>query len=682
MSQADSAGGKRSARHPPRLAEESPTADPHVAPHLAAALLERVSDGFVALDKDWRYAYVNEQAAALFGRRPADLLGRHIWTEFPEGVGQPFHHAYERAMAEQVFVQLEAFYAPWDRWFENRIYPSPDGIAIFFHEITDRKLAERQAREAGDLLQAQNRVLECIARGAPLEETLDVLLRAIEAQTPDTLASILLLEPDGLHVRHAAAPSLPEGYVRAIDGEPIGPKAGSCGTAAYLGKSVIVSDIASDPLWDDYRGVALGHGLRACWSTPIVDGRQRVLGTFAMYFRQPGAPTERDQKTIDVTTYTAAIAIVADRDRQEARGREVQFEEAQRLAQIGSYAWNSRSNMVRRSKELCRIFGIPPDEFAPTFEAYLARVHPDDRSRTQHAIEQSVRDRTPFEFEERIVRPDGTVRALRSQGRWIGEDAAATLVGICQDITDRKHTDEQLRRSDALRIRNEELKAFAYMVSHDLKAPLRGIAGYARELSVDSRDALNPRGRRCVDEILAGARSLDRLVEDLLEYSRVDSLRPVETDVDLCEVVGTILRDRRAQIDALRADVMVQLAVSGVRGWDRGIRQVLTNLIDNALKYSRDATPPTVRIVSAAHSNAVRVTVGDNGVGFDMSQHDRIFGLFTRLPGHDHFEGTGAGLAIVQKIAGKMGARVWAESTPGAGARFHLELPEAGRDRT
>ena len=194
-------------------------------------VLDRVSDAVVALDTDWRYTYVNHHAAKLFGRNPEDLVGKHIWTEFPEGVGQPFHRAYEKAMAEQIFIQMESYYEPWNRWFENRIYPAPEGLSIFFHEITERKLSEQSARESAELLAAQNRVLELIARGAPLNRSLDVLLRELEARCPGMLCSILLLDPDGVHVRHGAAPSLPESFIRAVDGQSIGPHAGSCGTA-------------------------------------------------------------------------------------------------------------------------------------------------------------------------------------------------------------------------------------------------------------------------------------------------------------------------------------------------------------------------------------------------------------------------------------------------------------------
>ena len=173
--------------------------------------------------------------------------------------------------------------------------------------------------ELGDLLEGQNLVLELIARGESLHQVLDTLLRVIQLQCPGMLASILLLDPDGSHVRHGAAPDLPEDYVRAIDGLPIGPQAGSCGTAAFTRKPVIVGDIATDPLWNDYRDMALKNDLRACWSTPIFDSERRVLGTFAMYFRAPGLPNQSHLKLIDISTHIAAIAITKHRAEEEIR---------------------------------------------------------------------------------------------------------------------------------------------------------------------------------------------------------------------------------------------------------------------------------------------------------------------------------------------------------------------------
>ncbi|PJF23932.1 MAG: hypothetical protein CUN53_20395, partial [Phototrophicales bacterium] len=140
------------------------------------------------------------------------------------------------------------------------------------------------------LIAGETQMLEMIARGEPLSVILDVLARNIEQIAGDILCTILLLDPDGIHVRHGAAPSMEPSYIRAIDGLTIGPSAGSCGTAAYRKEAVFVEDIASDPLWANYRDVALAHGLRACWSIPFTNRQGEVLGTFAMYYREPRAP--------------------------------------------------------------------------------------------------------------------------------------------------------------------------------------------------------------------------------------------------------------------------------------------------------------------------------------------------------------------------------------------------------
>jgi GAF domain-containing protein len=155
----------------------------------------------------------------------------------------------------------------------------------------------------------QEHVLEMIAANAPLGEILTSLVLLMEAQSPEMLCSVLLLSDDGDHIRHGAAPSLPEEYVTAVDGGPIGPKNGSCGTAMWRGKPVIVTDIFTDPLWEDYRDLASGSGLGACWSTPILTATGKVLGSFAMYYREPRAPTGAEARLTEVATRLAGKAI-------------------------------------------------------------------------------------------------------------------------------------------------------------------------------------------------------------------------------------------------------------------------------------------------------------------------------------------------------------------------------------
>ena len=800
-------------------------------------VLERVSDALVALDRAWRYTYVNRRAAELFGRRPEDLIGRHIWTEFPEGVGQPFHVAYERAMAEQRFIEIENYYQPWDRWFENRIYPSPDGLSIFFHEITDRKRAEQAARDNAALLEGQNRVLESIARSEPLERTLDMLLRFIESQCPEMACSILLPAEDGRHVRHGAAPSLPTAFTAALEGDTGGSCASEFARAALQPEAVLVEDIASSPLWDDCRAVALAHGLRASWSSPILDAHGDVLGTFAVYAGNPGRPSERHRHLIQLATQTAATALVNHRETEARKASEERLRLAVTGGNVGIWEWDVVTDRFLLSEQLRRMFGwaIPTGDLS--LADVLDRIHRDDRPEIERALQHSVTLGIDFDVEYRVVGPRGAVRWIASKGggEYAESSTPVRMMGVALDITTRKQAELELRRSDErfqlmaratndaiwdwdrqtgafwwnqgistlfgyaagsvdptwdwrtarihpgdlalvesglgavtsrgeqswsgefrfrradgsyadvldrvfviydaartplrmigamtdiserkraldvleqavasrtaqlhaknreledeiterrrigelLRSRNEELKGFAYTVSHDLKAPLRGIAGYAQELHRRHSAGFGERATFCLDRILTATRNLDQLIEDLLRYARLEAETPTPGEIDLARGIDVILRDRRPDIQDQEAEVTVSLAVTRHRAWERGLAQVLANLIDNALKYSRNARPPRVFITTAAIGNALRLDVSDNGIGFDMQYHDRIFGLFNRLVRQEDFEGTGAGLAIVKKIVEKMNGRVWADATPGAGTTVHVELPLHGSD--
>jgi GAF domain-containing protein len=155
----------------------------------------------------------------------------------------------------------------------------------------------------------QQRIEEMIAADTPLHDILAELVLMIEAQSPEMICSILLVSDDGNHVRHAVGPSLPENYLKVIDGSPIGPKQGSCGTAMFRGEPVIVTDIATDPLWDEYRNFAWAINVAACWSTPIMSSKGKVLGSFAMYYREPRGPKPEEQRLTDVATKLASRAI-------------------------------------------------------------------------------------------------------------------------------------------------------------------------------------------------------------------------------------------------------------------------------------------------------------------------------------------------------------------------------------
>lgn len=240
-------------------------------------------------------------------------------------------------------------------------------------------------------------------------------------------------------------------------------------------------------------------------------------------------------------------------------------------------------------------------------------------------------------------------------------------------------TMEALRQSQLrLESRNEDLNAFTYSVSHDLKAPLRGILGYAAELQREHSQGFKERGQFCIEQIQEASTNLDRLIDDLLRYARLGSEQMVSSQVDLARIIDQLLRERALELEEANIKVRVQVPFATVLTWERAVSQILSNFLDNAIKFRQDYEP-TIHIQAEESATNWRICVADNGIGFDMQQHDCLFGLFNRLEPDGRLQGTGAGLAIVKKLVQQHGGRVWAESSPGQGATFFAELPKPTR---
>src|SRR6266853_292595 len=301
-----------------------------------------------------------------------------------------------------------------------------------------------------------------VAKGDSLAEILDSLCRLVEAQADDVLASILLV--DGDRLRHGGAPSLPKAYTDAINGTVIGPSAGSCGTAAYRGEPVIVEDIATDPLWADYRDLALPHSLRACWSAPVFSSQGKVIATFAMYYRAPRRPTQRDQAIIDQITHLAGVIIQQKLAEEKLQRSEAYLAEAQKLTHTGSWVWNARTQKVLYcSDEMFRIFGLDPRESLPTREHFRQRVHPEDRDWVDKRFERSLRERVDSFNEYRILLPDGTVRHINSAAHPVLDEDGELIeyVATAVDVTERKRAELERRHLASLVEQAADLMAIA-----------------------------------------------------------------------------------------------------------------------------------------------------------------------------------------------------------------------------
>ena len=236
-------------------------------------------------------------------------------------------------------------------------------------------------------------------------------------------------------------------------------------------------------------------------------------------------------------------------------------------------------------------------------------------------------------------------------------------------------------RTQALEQTNRELEAFAFSVSHDLRSPLRSIDQFSLMLEEDYGAKLDDKARHMIGVVRKNARQMSQLVDDLLRLSRLGhrAIRPI-VEIDMREVVETVVEGLRAA----RPELEIELRLGELPhalGNVELLRQVWQNLLDNAVKYSAKKPRAVVEVAGAREAGELRYTVTDHGAGFDPTQADKLFGVFQRLHSDAEFEGTGVGLALVQRIVTRHGGRVWADGRPGAGATFGFGLPERGPAR-
>ncbi len=636
--------------------------------------------------------FVNQRFAEFTGRSIKELLGPG-WCSTTHPDDLPPHLAlWNAALAAGEPMESEVRVQGRDgdyRWLLIRNVPLRDelgrivkwyGTAI---EIEDRKRAEA-------LLAGEKRLLEMMARGDSRALILEGACRLVEELARGSLSSILLLDANANCLRHAAAPCLPLTYVKAIDGAVIGPSAGSCGTAAYRAAQVIVSDIATDPLWTDYRDLALAHGLRACWSTPILSSAGRVLGTFATYYREPRIPNPQEQNVIERITHLASIAIEREQSEETLRESEAYLAEAQRLTHTASFALNvATRKIVHWSQEHFRLFGFDPEAGTPTYEAIRPLIHPDDRERIAEIQERAIRERTDYELDCRIVLPNGTMKHLHTVAHPVF-DASGDLVeymGTVVDVTERKRADEERERlrqtqADLTRVNRvttmgELTASLAHEVNQPIAAAITNANTCLRWLARDHPDLEEAReaAARSVKDATRAAEIISRIRQVFQKGA------PQREWVDLNEVIREMTVLLRGEATRYAISVRTELAADlpQVLGDRVQLQQVLMNLMINGIDAMKgvDRTRELVIKSQRGENGQLLVSVTDAGVGIPPQQADQIFSAFFTTKSH----GTGMGLRISRSIVESHGGRLWAADNCSPGASFCFTLPTRAEER-
>ena len=459
--------------------------------------LTSIGDAVIATDARGRVTFLNEVAVGLTGYSAEDAIGRPLAEVFRivnEATKLPVEDPVAKVLATGHVVGLANHTAliardGTERPIEDSAAPIKDedgttsGVVLVFHDVSEKKRSERMFKE-------HKRVLELIARGVPLHETLDALCLLIEKLSPDPLfAAFLLAGEDGSGWTVAAAPSLPEAYHRAINGVSGARGNGSIGKAAQVHEPVYVEDIATDPLWNDLADLASTHHLLDSWSCPIFSSRNEVIGVLAMHRHQSRPPSTEHLKLIDIALRTAAIAIERDRSKTELVDARTRLESALSAGSIATWTWDLVRDRVFPDAYLARLFSIPPENAAgsPVSE-YLKAIHPDDLANVEQAINGAIAGTGEYDVEARIVQPDGTARSIvtRGQVERTPDGRPSVFSGVLVDITDRKQVEQE---KDRLALLVEKSGEFIGIASLDGLVTY-GNAATQRMMGIDDWEAV------------------------------------------------------------------------------------------------------------------------------------------------------------------------------------------------
>jgi len=619
---------------------------------LLVTTLETMTDGFVSLDKDWRYTYMNQFAGEIFGRNPEEMIGKHIWTEFPEGVGQPFHKAYEKAINEQCFVQLEEYYPPYNKWFANRIFPSADGLSIFFQDITDRKLAEKALKESEEKFRIMFENSPVGRSIIGFDGTMNVNEAFCEMLGYKKLELKLikwqeLSHPDEIQNNMDIFQSLKDKKSSSARFEK-----------RYLHKngSIVWAD-ASTFLQRD------AHGVPQFFITSVNN------------------ITEKKQAEKELQENKEQLIKLNEELEQRILDRTKEFRDLYDQAPCGYHSLNKDGIVLHINETELKMIGYTKEEVINKMK-FLDILTPESQEKFRKSFSSFIKEGFIKDSEFDFIRKDKTIIPVLLSATAVYDSennylmSRATLI----DNTDLKQAkDEILKAKTILESVNNELKTFTYSVSHDLKAPLRGIDGYSKLLSELYGNQLNEEANHFITTIRSSTMQMSQLIDDLLRYSRLERNQLQIKPLKIRSVIESILKMNEDEILANHFKVQDDVPEIKLVADLNGIQIALRNLIENAIKFSKKATNPEILIKFTENQDYWIISVCDNGIGFDMKYSERIFEIFQRLQRAEDYPGTGIGLAMVAKAMQRMNGKIRAESKVGQGSTFYLEISKTNQ---
>lgn len=601
--------------------------------------LTSISDGITTLDTNWCYTYVNKQAGKFVGRTPESLMGKHIWTEFPEVVSLPFYNACLNAFESQKAHISVEYFSSYGKWFENRIYPTPDGLTIYFTDITEKKVIEKALVES-----------EAFNKG---------ILSSLTAH-------IAVIDKTG--------------EVLAVN------KAWNDYSVNNGGHNYESTLVGSNYIEVCKHGISEGDEL----SQNILDGLMSVLNQKTRHFEIEYPCHYKDEKrwfTMHVEPFGTELdkLVISHNNITQLKITEEKLErtnlklkEAQRMAKLGNWEYNPITKEIFFSDEIYQIFELDKNSSQDLYERYKSKCILENENAIDELVSNAIKNETGYTIGYFINSNEISQKYIQEVGEIVkDENSNVILKGTIQDITKDKLISDELSQSneELLKI-NTELDRFVYSASHDLRSPLTSLQGLIQvlEMQIDTSGKVDKEPINLMTQTID---KMDKFIADILDYSLNTRTELAHEKINFESLIKSSYED----LKYMDLDYKPKLTLDIRQTVDflsdpKRISIILNNLISNAFKYhDKNKKNHFLNVFIAVDDKNVIIDIEDNGIGIKEEYIDKVFDMFHRATTLS--TGSGMGLYIVKETIEKLKGSIHVTSEFEIGTKFSITLPNS-----
>ncbi|ULQ56035.1 PAS domain S-box protein [Flavihumibacter rivuli] len=622
-------------------------------------MLNSVTDGFIAVNKEFKIIMWNKVAEQLLGRSSMQALGGSLWSLFENSETSDSYKALQKVLVENKTVRFEQYIQVLNRWFDGSAYPYQDGIFIYFKDITDRKRQEKLLELEKDVLEMNTGMASSIA------EITERLLKGLEGINPGLHCVVCMVRNNQGYVNCLSAPSMPDSLKVEIERAPLGPDVSVCGRSMATRSSVSIPDISKSDLAVGTRDFAALLGLRSCWSLPIISSSGELLGTFTAYYEQLNMPNQEEKNVLSQAANILRIIIENKLSAEKVRISNERYVLATRATNEAIWDWDAIANQLFWGEGFANLFGYSSGLQNLEYHTWEENIHPEDKERVLKHIREydTGKKRGLFMDEYRFRKADGNYAIVLDKGYCMYDEQGKVIrmIGSMEDITERKKLEEQLLEQE-IQKQKQIAQAVVEVQESEREEIGKELHDNVNQLLTTAKLFLEVAYQDPIGQQQLIKRSSDTIMNAINEIRKISrSLMPASvSDIGLISSINDIIQNisiARSIVVDFRYDANLDKILDPKQKLT--LFRIIQEQINNILRH---AMASSLLIEIRNKKDSIKLVIADNGIGFDLEAAKKK---------------NGVGLSNIMSRAALFNARVKVNTAPGKGCELIIELPNA-----